>query len=400
MDFDYKTYISNYDDLKHFKTPQQALSHYLKYGKKEGRTYKKLLSQSLPLQPVPQPLTFKVNQLNEYKTFNIKYIDLLLNSIEDYKFLDLFKIVNSPSLSTSTSISTFNHDEKIIYFVYDDYIKIYPYYEQIFKNDKLECYRNYLKFSKKQKLIPNLELFQIIQDYQINKQKSLIKDFDLKYNNERNVELTFSILIRTHDRKDMFNDLINIINNQNFPNIDIYVSYDNLNTQKYVKEHINSSNNLPPLLPPPPNIYLIDLINEKIHPNQYIDIIYDNIKNKNSWILILDDDDKLYSNNVLNYLSKMIVKENMLLIWKFFRNDQYIYPKDYLNVELGEIATCSYLFHYKKYIKNCWNSTPIGDYDFFNKLHSTYEKKDIIFLDHSLTGVNYNNKISGFTCTL
>ena len=41
-DFDWETYVANYGDLQGINTKERAAKHWLKTGKKEGRTYKNL----------------------------------------------------------------------------------------------------------------------------------------------------------------------------------------------------------------------------------------------------------------------------------------------------------------------------------------------------------------------
>ena len=45
MEFDWKFYVSYYNDLKILKTENQALSHYKSFGKKENRLINKLQTE-------------------------------------------------------------------------------------------------------------------------------------------------------------------------------------------------------------------------------------------------------------------------------------------------------------------------------------------------------------------
>ena len=42
-DFDWKTYINNYEDLKNIKTKEEAWNHWIKHGKNENRTFDKIV---------------------------------------------------------------------------------------------------------------------------------------------------------------------------------------------------------------------------------------------------------------------------------------------------------------------------------------------------------------------
>ena len=52
-DFDWETYVNNYEDLENtgIDTKQKAAEHWLKIGKKEGRTYQKILYQPATIRP-------------------------------------------------------------------------------------------------------------------------------------------------------------------------------------------------------------------------------------------------------------------------------------------------------------------------------------------------------------
>ena len=64
-DFNWETYINNYGDLQFINTEEQAIDHWLKIGSKEGRSYRKI-----PYQPAGVRSDF------DWKTYVNNYPDL------------------------------------------------------------------------------------------------------------------------------------------------------------------------------------------------------------------------------------------------------------------------------------------------------------------------------------
>ena len=87
--FNWKVYLNNYPDLKHLKTQQQAVNHYNRFGKKEGRTYK----------PLNKPLNITnitniTNFLNKNGFFKFEGYSILINQIQD-----LINLTNKPNIN-------------------------------------------------------------------------------------------------------------------------------------------------------------------------------------------------------------------------------------------------------------------------------------------------------------
>lgn len=262
-----------------------------------------------------------------------------------------------------------------IEFNYKEYIKLYPPYSKV-----PLCFENYKIYRIKEKLIPNFKLAKAIE----YNQRYLLDEYNELFKSIKFIPLNhnISIITRTHNRKELFNDLVKNIKEQSHSAITHYVSYDNKITELYVKEH--------------KDLFGIK-INEKLHPNLYFDIIYKNMKNVNQWILFLDDDDKLTFNSSLSFISQFFTHKDNLIIWRFYRNDKFIYPKNLYNPVIGEIATCNYAFHISKYELNKWRPTNTGDFNFFKYLYDKTDKSNIIYIDLPLTSVNYSNKLSGWS---
>jgi len=177
------------------------------------------------------------------------------------------------------------------------------------------------------------------------------------------------------------------------------VSFDNADTEKYVKEYNN-------ILPCPLSF------TDNIHPNMYFDIIMTSvlknvsISSSGAFVIFLDDDDIFSSDNILEYISNVLENnennEKSLILWKFYRNDKYIeIPQEpierLLKPQVGDVATCSYAFNINEYEFGKWKPSAIGDFDFFKFIYEKTPIEDRIFINLPLTKVNYTGKISGWT---
>ena len=279
-------------------------------------------------------------------------------------------------------------DKNVVYFIPEEYIELYPIFKNAFKSNK-EMYLNYIKHGLKEYRLPNKEIFNLMKE---NNNKIMMKELSefiivdniIKNNN-------FIILTRTHNREYRFSLTYSSIKNQKNVNIIHYVSFDNIKTKNYLENY--------------ENIIKIDLINKQLHPNEYIDKFYEEIiKNKNNgWVIVLDDDDLFTSDYVLSTLcqcqcqSKYMNDENKIIVWKYNRNDRFIYPKDCNKPQLGEIASCAYMYNVNKLKIGYWKGDGNGDYNFFKYLLSTTKKENIIWLPYTLTKVSYENEISGWS---
>jgi hypothetical protein len=71
-DFDWQTYVNNYGDLmrSNINTQEQAVDHWLKIGRKEGRTYKPIIYQPLTVRPDFDWKTY-VNNYSDLRSMGI-----------------------------------------------------------------------------------------------------------------------------------------------------------------------------------------------------------------------------------------------------------------------------------------------------------------------------------------
>ena len=295
-------------------------------------------------------------------------------------------------------------DFSTIYFDPEFYFNLYPSYKNSLKNDN-DAYNHYINHGRLEKLIGNNILFELIklsQDYHLQKYLNKFNNttkYDtmtpIFYNHTytciddtiAKTKPVIYILTRTSNREQLFKQCCESINKQLFVNIRHIVSYDNEVTKNYVKsyDHIYKT---------------VDLISKKskIHPNQYIDCIYESLETcEPGWVLVLDDDDKLMTNHAIYNLEKYMTDPLNLITWMLYRPDKFIYPVDKNNPIVGEIGSCCYLYHTTRIKKGIWASGAIGDFPFFKFLFDTSKTENHIYVDYPLTGINYDTKISGWT---
>ena len=222
-----------------------------------------------------------------------------------------------------------------------------------------------------------------------NKKKDYIKKISsqnieefkkLRFKN-KNSSVLFNILIRTHQRPKMFNKCIKSILTQSYKNFRILVSYDDEETNRYLKNynmiekfsmsHIESD--------------------KKYKFNLYLNELIDKVKE--GWILFLDDDDEWIHSNFLHYLSLFLNNENNLIIWKFMRPDKIIYNNK--KIKKGQIDTTSICFHSSHKNKSKWYDEIAGDYNFIKKLTKNFDF-NINRLPFIFSKTQYNNKVASY----
>lgn len=203
----------------------------------------------------------------------------------------------------------------------------------------------------------------------------------LRFKNKKNNSVLFNILIRTHKRPKMFNKCIKSILKQTYKNFRILVSYDDEETNKYLKNYSMiekfSMNNIKSDKKYKFNLYFNELLN----------------KVNKGWIIFLDDDDEWVHENFLHYLSLFLNNKNNLIIWKFMRPDKIIYHNQ--KIKKGQIDTTSFCFHCNHKNKSKWDDEVTGDYTFIKKLTKSFNF-NINRLPFIFTKTQYDNKVAGF----
>lgn len=293
----------------------------------------------------------------------------------------------------------FDIEKKIFYYLFPNNIHIndnnilikliekyknefdYHFYINFYKDLKYKNYnqalRHWILYGKKEGRICNkFKSYLHLINY-----KLIIKNYDniifKKINQEK-----INILIRTCNREKYFKKCINSVLNQNYNNYEIFISYDNILCEKYLKNfknkfYINKNN----------------YIHKDYCYNDYLNILHNKVNN--GYIIYLDDDDKFVHNNCLKLLNENLINENTILIYKFLRADKCIYPKNIYNIQLGEISTENFCFHSKFKNNKKWLQKKCSDYFFFKDLIKTYNF-NIKFCNLILSETIYSNKIGNF----
>lgn len=190
-----------------------------------------------------------------------------------------------------------------------------------------------------------------------------------------------NVLVRTHNRPELFNICIESIYEQNV-NCRILVSYDNYNNLDYIIEYPEVETN-----------FLSVSSTNKYKFNLYCNYLLADVND--GWIFFLDDDDMLLHPNSIRIILQHIEHEYDLIIWKFLRSDGEIYPKDLDNITKGEICSCNFCFHSKFKNLSSWSSKQFGDFYFFENLIKKFDF-NIKFIPLTLTGNIENTKIGNF----
>lgn len=190
-----------------------------------------------------------------------------------------------------------------------------------------------------------------------------------------NKEPIINILVRTSSRKKYFETCINTILEQDYQNINIWVSIDN--NDKYPIKH--------PVYPVYISKHEISDIKEKnkidgiVFPyNHYINIIQDKINT--GYIMYLDDDDKLNDNKVVSNIANEIKKGNDLVFWKVKIGEKILPPPELFGKEpkLFNISGIGYCFNSKYKEHAFWRPFKRADFNCAKSLHSNIKNKSWI----------------------
>lgn len=161
-----------------------------------------------------------------------------------------------------------------------------------------------------------------------------------------------NILIRTSNRSKEFARCLDSVVNQDYPEIRIIISYDNIDALRYIPKGLEAI---------------------KVEKRPHLAFGYDEYCNDLSSLVTdgfyfyLDDDDKLIDSNVL---SRLPLQEPGLIVQLQRQNN--IVPKD-LNYRRGQIGLpCLILYHSLKNIAQV-KGNGVGDYFWINEVRSKVE---------------------------
>lgn len=270
----------------------------------------------------------------------------------------------------------------VIYFDRNFYLCVYPCYNKVFKT-YTEPYNHFIKHGITEHLLPNPAIFTLIRSLQEYTLHTLLMPLSSKMGNTQTCPIIY-VLTRTCNRPVKFTECVDSIVSQHYPNLRHIVSYDNNDTLAYITpyQHIHKCVDL-------------RLKKNKIHPNQYIDCLYDTILSLESgWVMVIDDDDKFMTDKALAHICPLLINNHTLITWMLYRSDKFIYPSNKQSPVVGEIGSCCYIYHSSLIQKGYWRSGGEGDFPFYRFIFN--KTKEHIFMDLPLTGVNYDDQVSGW----
>lgn len=318
---------------------------------------------------------------NHHFNLNLDGYLRLCNLIAKFTYFDQLKIIDGHSTGVVCEYNT-------VYFDSEFYLQIYPWYRTIFKKSE-NPYLHFVRHGIGEKLLPNQALFTLTtccQEYLSERLLAPISSTTVNTSttNDNSTDPLIYILTRTCNRETLFNQCVESILSQKYHNLRHIVSYDNPPTSQYIKGYSHPYK-------------VVDLIAQKskLHPNQYIDCLYDYIpKNEPGWVLVIDDDDKFMTPYALHYLKSYLTDPKKLVIWMLHRPDKFIYPANKDLPVVGEIGTCCYLYHSSMIQKGHWGISGIGDFTFFRWAFGRLKER--IYIDIPFTCVNYQKQVSGW----
>jgi len=192
------------------------------------------------------------------------------------------------------------------------------------------------------------------------------------------------VLMRTSNRPEYFKTAIESVLQQTYPNYDVTICYDKIESLSYL-EHYENHEKIQ-------YFHVEETCEDKYKFNLYCNQLMKKIND--GYIVFLDDDDIYLGNRCFEIINQHIGDHNMI-IWKFLRPDKLVYPSNEHILSLGEIDTSMVCFHHSLQEKSSWGSKQYGDYSFYKPL---FEDKTIKkqFVNYVLTTTQFNNKIGNY----
>lgn len=192
--------------------------------------------------------------------------------------------------------------------------------------------------------------------------------------------MKINILIRTSNRRWLFERCIQSIQKQTYKNIEVIVSTDR--PVNYLPKWVKS-------------IQVRPDYRHSFYWNLYCNALKESVYE--GWFFFLDDDDYIESETAIEEAVKHLTNEEEGVIFQFKRgeikkpNEEYIATK---TIERGKIGMpCIFLHHTKKYIAN-FDGKQAADYRFIKEVS---EKIDLKFIPHVIVKAD---RIGRGKCTL
>ena len=182
--------------------------------------------------------------------------------------------------------------------------------------------------------------------------------------------IMINILTRTSNRPNFFKINYESVKNQILPeNVQInhIVSYDTDETEEYLKEY--------------DDIIKVKITRlEKTIQNTFPYNLYFNemLKYvKTGYIIYLDDDDTLYSNDSISKIINYLVEDSILL-WRVINKNETLYPTDYhfnkKQISPNDFPINCFSYHTKWIDKIEWKGMKGGDYNYGIRLYKIINK--------------------------
>lgn len=222
------------------------------------------------------------------------------------------------------------------------------------------------------------------------KNKSVLDKITLQNNSYqtkpiKNYNTKFNIVIRTHNRSEMFDICYESVLDQTHKNYNIYIIYQDIDSDSYVLSYAAE------------NTYIFEGKKSSEETNFYDDYCNQILPYINEgWLIYLDDDNKLVNSDVLSFIDNEIGSNpsSKIITTGFARADNVIYP-DITNPTLGKLDTANFCI--RNDIKNYseWTTGQNGDYYYFSKLIKMFNK-NITETEFISVNVQYKDRIANY----
>lgn len=263
----------------------------------------------------------------------------------------------------------------------------YKYYQRYpdVPGDIIGCMVHFYMHGNREGRIYNLDqLCEMDSDLEetIEQEKYLYTNDDVNVGINKKI----NILVRTHNREEMFKACMDSIRRQLYKNYHVYISAQTDEDRRYVDNYINSKD-----IQKHFSVVLGRSCPGEYHYNNFCNqLIY---QVNDGWLMFLDDDDQLTNQYALGYIARHLDTDVMVL-WKYKRPDKLIYPD--VNEPLtqpGTIASTSYCIHHNVAKQSAWPRRRAGDYYYIEPIYNSISK---VMIDRILVKYQLSSQTASF----
>lgn len=165
-----------------------------------------------------------------------------------------------------------------------------------------------------------------------------------------------TMLVRTSERADSFKRLMDCVASQEYPNLEVIVSYDTPDTLEYIQDADVVT-----------KVVQVERGKGSHFYNDYMNTLLDEVHD--GWVFFMDDDDMLFDSNTLKLMGSQLVDEEAIHIFQMVdeAKNKAVIPPWHLgeNVGVGSVGTPCFVMQAHIAKRARWDSEGAADGRYF-----------------------------------